>query len=187
MLEPNNLKKGSLFKYQGNPVEAIKTTHTHKARGGATVCVKIKNLITNNVIELTLKSGKKLEPIKLIKQNVTFLYQDDKKVYFMDSKTYEQFSLDKTKFEKKIRFLKENFNICLLKFDDEIIDIELPPKIDLKVIQTEPGIKGNTADGKATKPAKLETNYKLNVPIFIKKNDIVRVNTETGEYVERVK
>jgi len=186
MLEPNNLKKGVIFKYRNSPVQVTEFSHTHKARGSATVTVKIKDLLSGGMQTLTFRASDKLESAELTRNTANFLYQEKNMAYFMDAQTYEQIVLTKDKIKDKLNFLKEGQLVTILEFEAVPIDIELPPKVELKVSETEPGIRGNTADGAGFKPATLESGYQINVPLFIKQDDVVLVNTETGEYVERV-
>ncbi|MDZ7798749.1 MAG: elongation factor P [Patescibacteria group bacterium] len=186
MLGINNLKIGTTFKYKGEPYEIVKAQHVKMGRGGAVLQTKIKNLKTGQLLEKNFKSSDKFEEPDLSRSRVNFLYQEDDKYYFMDEKSYEQFSLTKDQIGEKTNFIKEGASVNLLNFEDKAINIELPIKVDLKVKETPPGVRGDTAQGSATKEAKLETGYKIKVPLFIKTDDIIRVNTETGQYVERV-
>ena len=186
MLDHNSLKKGTIFKYRNSPVLVIEFSHTHKGRGGATVTVKIKDLISNSVQTATFKSGDKLEEADLNRRSADYLYQKGDAVYFMDNETYEQVILAKEKIKEQMNFLKEGDQVTLVEFEGNPIGIDLPPKVELKVVETEPGVRGNTASGTAFKPAVLESGFKVDVPLFVKQNDVVRINTETGEYVERV-
>ncbi len=186
MLEPNDLKKGVIFKYRGNPAIVLEFSHSHKGRGSAVVTVKIRDMITQDVQTLTLKAGDKLNDADTARAETDFLYIDANSAHFMDQNTFEEFTIDSARIESKLKFLKEGQQITVLMFEGAAIDIELPPKVDLKIVETEPGVKGDTASGTAYKPANLESGLILNVPLFVKTGDVVRVNTETGEYVERV-
>ena len=186
MLEPNNLKKGVIFKYRGNPVKVLEYSHSHKGRGSAVVTAKISDLITGSVQHLTCKAGDKFDEADLARREADFLYTDSTGAHFMEEETYEQIQIDKPRIEEKLKFLKEGQGVTVIYFEGRPIDIDLPPKVGLAVIETEPGVKGDTASGTAYKPAKLESGYVLTVPLFVKEGDVIRVNTETGEYVERV-
>lgn len=186
MLEPNDLKKGVIFKYRGNPAQVLEFSHSHKGRGSAVVTVKIRDMITDAVLTLTLKAGDKLDEADTARASADFLYADANSARFMEHDTFEELAIDRARVESKLRFLKDGQPITVLMFEGRAIDIELPPKVDLKIMQTEPGVKGDTASGTAYKPAEVESGFTLYVPLFVKTGDVIRVNTETGEYVERV-
>lgn len=186
MLEPNDLKKGVIFKYRGNPAQVLEFSHSHKGRGSAVVTVKIRDMITDAVQTLTLKAGDKLDEADTARASADFLYTDANSARFMEHDTFEELAIDRARIESKLLFLKEGRPITVLMFEGRAIDVELPPKVDLKITQTEPGVKGDTASGTAYKPAEVESGFTLNVPLFVKTGDVIRVNTETGEYVERV-
>jgi len=181
----NSLKIGTTFKMDGNPYIVIKTSHLKMGRGSAVLQAKIKNLKTGATIEKNFKPADKLEEADLNKSKADYLYTENDKSYFMDE-NYEQFFIEKNLIGDQLKFLKESTSVTILFFDNNAISIELPPKVDLKVIQAPPAVRGDTAQGSVTKSVKLETGAEINAPIFIKKNDILRINTETGEYVERV-
>ena len=186
MLEPNALKKGVIFTYKGNPVQVIGFSHTHKGRGSAHVTTKIRDLITGNVETKTFKAGEKVEEADLESRSASFLYTEREGIYFMDSTSFEEIRVQRETIEGKCLFLKEGAQVMVIEFEGRPIDIDLPPKVELSVAQTEPGVKGDTASGTVFKRAVLETGYEIDVPIFVKQGDAIRVNTETGEYVERV-
>lgn len=184
MLDINDLKIGTIIEYKGEPYTVISSRHTKLGRGGAVQQTKLKNLISGNVISKNFKGGDRLAEPEITKAKVQFLYQEDGKFYFMDEKTYEQFGLDEKRLGKKIDFLKEGASAEVLYFNGKPINVAIPLKIVLEVIEAPPGVRGDTAQG-GSKQVTLETEAKINAPLFIKKGDRVRVNTETGEYVER--
>ncbi len=186
MLEPNDLKKGVIFKHRGNPAQVLEFSHSHKGRGSATVTIKIRDMITGAVQALTLKAGDKMDEADTGKKSADFLYTDTNAAHCMEHETFEEIAIDRARIESKLKFLKEGQPITVLMFEESPIDIELPPKVELAVTHAEPAVKGDTASGTACKPAELESGFTLNVPLFVKTGDIIRVNTETGEYVERV-
>ena len=155
-------------------------------RGGATVRVKIRNLLNNKVLERTYKQAEKIKEAELDRNKADFLYSENSLFYFMDPKSYEQFSLNKENLGSKANLLKEGQTIDVLNFKNQPISIQLPPKVALKVSQSPPGVRGDTAQGAVTKPITLETGLEIQAPLFIKQGDIIKINTETGEYVERV-
>ena len=186
MLNINDLKVGTSFKYQNDPYIVLKAAHLKMGRGAAVLQAKIKNLKNGQTLERNFKSADKFEEANLAKKKADFLYTQDDQSYFMDQ-NYEQFFIQKDLIPEQLKFLKEGLSAHVLYFDDQAIGLELPPKVELEVIEAPPAVRGDTAQGSVTKLVKLETNYEINAPIFIKQGDIIRVNTETGEYVERVK
>lgn len=146
--------------------------------------VKMRNLMTGKVVEYSFKSGERVEGADIEKKKAQYLYSDHEGAHFMDQESYETIVIPKELSEDKTGYLKEGDEATLELFEGKPISIELPVKIDLKVVSTPPGIRGDTATG-GTKPATLETGTIVQVPLFIKAGDIVRINTETGEYVER--
>ena len=186
MLSISDIKLGSVVKINNQPYTVTWTQHVQMGRGGAILRTKVKNLIDGSVLEKTFKGADKIEEADLERAKASFLYSDEDNVYFMDSQSYEQFSLPKDQIGEKINFLKEGTDVDVLNFEEKPVSMDLPTKVALKVTETAPGVRGDTAQGGATKAATLETGYVLQVPLFINQDDEVRVNTDTGEYVERV-
>ncbi len=184
MLSINDLKIGTKIIFNGAPYQVVFSQHSKLGRGGGILRSKIKNLIDGSTIDHTFSGAEKIEPAELETKKAQFLYGDGENFNFMDSASFEQFILSKKQIGDLAKFLKENSDVDLLYFDDEPINIQLPIKISLKVTYTEPGFKGNTAST-VTKPATLETGAQVNVPLFIKENDNIVLDTRTGEYVER--
>ncbi|MBU1149250.1 elongation factor P [Patescibacteria group bacterium] len=182
----NNLKMGRIISVDNQPYLITYTQHVQMGRGSAILRTKLKNLISGQVLEKTYKAGDKIDEADLSYRQSSFLYQENNDYYFMDTESYDQFFLSATNVDGQKDFLKEGLEIKTMLFQNKPVGIELPKKVELKVIQTEPGIRGDTAQGSVTKPAILETGSKVNVPLFINQGDLVRVNTETGQYVERV-
>jgi len=147
---------------------------------------KIKNLLTGAIIDVTFKGNERLEEAQITRSKAQFTYKDDSAYNFMDSATFEQFTLSADQIGQQGEFLKEGLEVDVLSWNNKPINISLPFKVDLEVIEAPPSIKGNSA-GAVTKIVVLETHAKINAPIFIKAGDIVKINTQTGEYVERVK
>jgi len=185
MLNINEIKLGSLIQLSGEPYTVIKADHHKVARGGAVLKTKLKNLITGNVLEKTWQGNDKAEPAETEKKKVNFMYKDDQDAHFMDNQSYEQFSLPLEQIGNKQKFLRESTDVNILYFQDKPVAIDLPVKIELKVVSAPPGVKGNSA-GNVNKQVELETGALINAPLFINKGDVIRINTGTGEYVERV-
>ena len=148
--------------------------------------LKNKSEVSGKIIDETFNSGIKLEFLKIEAKEMQFLYDDGNSHVFMDNITYDQFNVSNNKVEKSKNYLKSGANVDLLFDGDEVLDIRLPSHVILKVEDTEPGVKGNTATG-ATKPATVETNYTLQVPLFIDEGEQIKIDTRSGEYIERVK
>lgn len=186
MINLNALKPKMVILVEGKPCLVVSTSHIHMGRGGAILRIKLKNLLNNNTVEKTFKGNEKLEEANLQKKEVSFLYKDKDNSYFMDNEIYEQFFVPNSQIGEKIEFLKEGLEVEVLNFNGEIVSIELPPKIELKVTSAPSGVRGDTAQGNATKEVILETGAKVQVPLFIKEGEVIRINTDTGKYTERV-
>ena len=185
MYSTSDIRKGLRIEIGNEPFSIIDFLHVKPGKGGAFIRTKLKNLKTGSVIDKTFRSGEKLKKADLEEKEMQYLYNDGDSYHFMDNETYEQFSLPANKIEYEKNFLKENTNVKVLFFKGDAISIELPTFVELEVTHTEPGLKGDTASS-ASKPATLETDYTLNVPLFINIGDILKIDTRTGEYVERV-
>ena len=185
MIDVNDLRKGITFEFNGELLKVLDYHHTKTGRGNASIRIKARNLLTGATIEKTFSSGERVQDVRLEYRNVQFLYGDEHLLHFMDMETYEQPTIDRNILGDSARFLKEGVEVKLTYYQEKPIDAELPTAVDLKVIQAETAIKGDTATG-VTKRVATETGYKLNVPMFVNLGDIIRVDTRTGEYVTRV-
>lgn len=185
MLTINDIKNGKVIQLEGEPYIVLKFSHHKAARGGATLKTKLRNLRTGNLLDKTFQAGDRLEEADTEKKKVNFMYEDGESAYFMDYDNYDQFNLFLDQVGDKKKFLKEGTDVVMLYFEGKPIAIELPIKMEFEVTSAPPAIKGNSADS-VTKQVELETGAKVNVPMFVKQGDLIRVNTETGEYVERV-
>lgn len=172
--------------YRSQPHVILQARFVRMQQRKPVMQLKLKNILTHAVVEYSAKSGEKFEEADITRAAASFLYADKAGAHFMDQESFETLSVPKEDAETQIPYLKEGQLVSLLLFEGNPISIEMPVKVDLKVISTPPGVRGDTASGGATKPAKLETGTSVNVPLFVKEGDTVRVNTETGEYVERV-
>lgn len=181
----NSLREGSLFVYDDQKYRVLKYQHIKKGRGLATIRVKVQNIITKSNTELTFSNEEKLEEFSAEKRSAQYLYQDKSTFYFMDSENFEQYGFGDEEVGNKKHFLIEGIKAILLFVEGTPLDIELPKSVVLEITQTEPATAGNTATG-ALKSAEVETGYSLQVPLFIKIGDKVKINTETGKYTARV-
>jgi len=183
-IKPTDVRAGTKLEIDGEVWECTKYEHISPGKGQAFIRIKVKNLKTGRVLEKTIKSNDTMERAVLEPQKVQFLYRDEE-LHFMNNDTYEQFSLPNEALLGKDVWLKENTDLTLLFHKGEPVDVEIPTFMELKVIQTEPGVRGDTVSG-ATKAAKVETGASVQVPLFINEGDVLKVDTRTGIYVERV-
>jgi len=181
-----DLKKGIIFKINNEPFKVVNYNQKVMGRGGSIVNVKIKSLIDGKVLDKTFKGNEKIELADLESQTVDFLYENNGTYYFINNENFNQYELNKDLIQDKINYLIPGQSLQLQLFDGQAINIELPKNVNLKVIYTENAVKGDTSTS-VTKDATLETGYVVKVPLFIKTNDVVSVDTETGQYRERVK
>ncbi len=184
-IDVNQISKGLKLEIDGQPYEIIDYQHVKPGKGQAFARIKLKNLKTGNVVEKTYKVGEKLEVADFEEREMEYLYNDGNLYYFMDTKTYDQVEIPAESLGEKAKFLKENTSVVVQFYKGEAISVKLPKSIVLQVVDTEPGFKGDTVSN-VTKPATLETGAVVQVPMFINPGDHVRVNPETGEYIERV-
>ena len=184
MLNFNQIKTGKVIKLNADPYIIIKTDHHKMGRGGAVLKIKCRNLINGNVLERTYQGTEKAEEAETETKKANFMYKDKDEAYFMDNTSYEQFNLPIEEIGEASLFLKDGTDVDVLYFESKPVSISLPVKMDLKVVSAPPGVKGNSA-GNVSKQVELETGAKINVPMFINEGDMIRINTETGEYVER--
>jgi elongation factor P len=184
MYSTSDFRRGLKIELEGKPFIVVDFLHVKPGKGGAFVRTRLKNMETGQVLEKTFRSGEKIDRPDLVEREMQYLYQDTEGYCFMDNNNYEQIFIDEDHLGESKNFLKENTDVEVLFFNNKPIGIELPTFIELDVIQTDPGIRGDTATG-ATKPATLETGVIIQVPLFINENDKVKVDTRTGEYVER--
>ena len=186
MANTSDIKNGSVILHKGKRMKVMEFLHVKPGKGPAFVRTKLKDIATGKIIDETFNSGIKLEFLKIEAKEMQFLYDDGNSHVFMDNMTYDQFSVSNNQVGRAHDFLKGGANVDLLFDGDEVLDIRLPSHVILKVEDTEPGVKGNTATG-ATKPATVETNYTLQVPLFIDEGEQIKIDTRSGEYIERVK
>jgi elongation factor P len=186
MIAVQDLKNGTTFELENELYVVIKYEHIKVGRGSATIRVKIKNLKTGGVLEKTFINSARVEPVSLIKKKMQFLYNSGNIFVFMDPDTYDQVEIPADILGSASSFLKEGMIVPVLYWEEKPLWVELQPKMELTVTDTDPGVKGNSATN-VYKPATLENGYQLRVPLFINKGDKIRVDTRTGEYVERAK
>lgn len=187
MLDVNKIKKGSVIIIDEKPHCVLEISHMKKARQGATVSMKLKNLTTNSTVSRTVNSNERFEEANIEKRKLVFIYSHRGEYVFADfSDRSNRISINEEELTDERYFLKVGLQIEAEYFDGKLIGINIPIKVDYKVIDAPPGVKGNTVSG-GTKMVTIETGAKIQTPLFIKEGDIIRVNTEKGEYVERAK
>jgi len=186
VISTNEFRKGAKIEYKGEPFEIIDFQHVKMGRGGAIVRTKLKSLKTGSVLEDTFRSGEKFESPHLDERAMQYLYAEGDHHYFMDTETFEQIPLSTSQLGDTKKFLKENMVVKILNYRGEPLTVEVPTFVELVVAQTDPGFKGDTASG-GSKPATLETGAVVRVPFHINTGDVVRIDTRTSEYIERVR
>ena len=184
MISSNDFKTGLSIELDGDAFVVVDFQHVKPGKGAAFVRAKLKNLRTGATVERTFNAGEKMPKAHLDRREMQYLYNDGENYICMDMETFDQIPLSEAQMGDGKIYLKENMNISILLFQGNVIGVDLPGQVELEVIATDPGIKGDTASG-GNKPATLETGAVVRVPFFINVGDILRINTKTGEYIER--
>ncbi|MNZ60078.1 Elongation factor P [compost metagenome] len=184
MISVNDFKTGLTVQVDSDIFTVLDFQHVKPGKGAAFVRSKLKNLRNGNVVEKTFRAGETIARAVIENREVQYLYNSGSEYTFMDNETYDQFNLDKDQLEWELNFLKENMNVNITSFQGEILGIQMANSVELTVVETEPGVKGNTAQG-ATKNAKLETGLNVQVPLFINEGDVLLVDTREGKYISR--
>jgi len=187
MADTSDFRNGLIIKFKNDLYTITEFQHVKPGKGGAFVRTTLKNLKTGKVLDNTFRSGESVDVVRVERRKYQFLYKDSAGYVLMDNDTYEQMTVQGELFGDGRKFLKESTEVELLMDDkDQIINVDIPIFVNLEVIETEPGFRGDTATN-VMKPAKLETGAEINVPLFVNEGDMLKVDTRTGEYVERVK
>ncbi len=184
MISVTDLRNGTKVEMDGGIWECLGYQHQKIGRGGAKVVAKFRNLETGSIVEKSFNASEKLQDIFIDYRTMQFLYTDGENYTFMDLETYEQPVFSKTQLGDDIRFLKENLEVTIDYYKSKAINVTLPNVVELKITQTDPGIRGDTVSG-GSKPALLESGTSVNVPLFIEQGEVIRVDTRTGEYLGR--
>lgn len=185
MISANDLKNGTNIEVDGEVFTVIWFQHHKPGKGGAMVRTKLKSVVTGRIMEKTFRPEDRFVEAILERRKKQYLYGDGKNYYFMDMENFEQIPFTEKELGEGIRFLKENTEVEVLIYKGAIIGVEMPDSVELKVTYTEPGKKGDTVTN-VTKPSIVETGAKVQVPLFINTGDTIRINAQTGEYIERV-
>lgn len=181
-----DFKNGLTIEYEGNVYQIIEFQHVKPGKGGAFVRSRLRNLMTGATLEKTWRAGDKMDSAMVERRNVEFLYRDGEDLVFMDMTDYEQLSLPAQQVGEAVNFLKDNTPVQLVQWKGNLLNIELPQTMEFTITQTDPGLRGDTAQG-GSKPATLETGAVITVPLFVNEGEVVRVDTRTGQYLERAK
>ena len=184
MISAGDFRNGVTFEMDGNVVQIIEFQHVKPGKGAAFVRTKIRNVISGAVTEKTFNPTDKYPTAFVERKDMQYLYRDGDLYYFMDNETYENIPISASTLGDNFKFVKENMDVKVLSYKGNVFGVEPPFFIELEVTQTDPGVKGDTATN-ATKPATLETGAEIRVPLFINEGDHIKVDTRTGEYMER--
>ena len=180
-----DLRNKTTFELDGNVFTVVEFQHVKPGKGAAFVRVKMKNVVTGAVLERTFNPSEKLQGAEIEKREMQYLYNDGGLYYFMDNNTYEQVPLNADQIGDALKYIKENMNVTMQSIKGNVFNVEPPMFVELKVEYTEPGFSGNTTTTSG-KPATLENGLEISVPLFIEIGDVIRIDTRTGEYMERV-
>ena len=185
MVSAGDLKNGLTVEIEGNIYQILEFQHVKPGKGAAFVRTKMKNIINGGVVEKTFRPTEKFEQAHIDRKEMQYLYSDSDLFYFMDVESYDQIAVNADTVGDSLKFVKENENVKVISYQGNVFSIEPPITVELDIIETEPGFKGDTAQG-ATKPAIVETGAQVMVPLFVEQGDKLKIDTRTGEYLSRV-
>ncbi|MEK7280258.1 MAG: elongation factor P [Nitrospirota bacterium] len=186
MISTNEIRNGAKIEVDGEPFTIVEFQHVKPGKGGAFVRTKLRSLKTGNVVDRTFRSGDRLEQPDIEEMEMQFLYSSEGQYFFMDTKSYEQIFILQEHLGESKNFLKENMVAKIIFYEGKPLSVELPIFVELKIVKTDPGIRGDTATG-GTKVAMVETGANVKVPLYLEEGAVIKVDTRSGEYVERVK
>jgi len=184
-ISTNQFKNGTHIEIEGKVFKILEFQHVKPGKGGAFVRTKLRRLEDGGVIDKTFRAGEKFRPVRTESKKMQYLYDSGEAAVFMDSQTYEQIEIPTDAIAEAMKWVLPNAEVDVLFVDDRPSDVQVPSAVDMKVTQTEPGVKGDTASGGGSKPATLESGVTVQVPLFIEEGDTIRVDTRSGEYVSR--
>lgn len=185
MITAGDFRNGLTFEFEGNVFQVVEFQHVKPGKGAAFVRTKMKNVMTGGVVERTFNPTEKVEQARIDRKEMEYLYEDSGLYYFMDQETYEQMPLSADQLGDALKFVMENMTVKILSYKGNVFAVEPPTFVELTVTETEPGVKGNTATN-VTKPATVESGATITVPMFVNEGDRIRIDTRTGEYMERL-
>lgn len=185
MISAGDFRNGITLEIDGNVVQILEFQHVKPGKGAAFVRTKLKNVISGGVVEKTFRPTEKFPQARIDRVDMQYLYSDGELFNFMDVNTYDQIALNKDTIGDALKFVKENEMVKVCSYNGNVFAIEPPLFVELQITETEPGFKGDTAQG-ASKPATVETGAQVNVPLFVNEGDVIKIDTRTGEYLSRV-
>lgn len=185
MVSPNDFRPGLTIELDGRVLQVLSADHHKQGRGDAIVRTRLRDLENGNIFQKTFRSNESIETAHVNRRDYQFLYTTGDTFVFMDTETYEQRELDREMLGERVKWLKEGENVQFALYEGKIVDMEVPRTVDRRVVQTDPGLRGNTAQG-GSKPATVEGGAVVQVPLFVNQGDVIRVDTESEEYVSRV-
>jgi len=185
MIDVNELRKGTTFELEGRIYRGLEYSHNKPGRGNATIRTKVRDIRTGSTFEKTFGSGDRVQDIRIENLQMQYLYHDGNLYHFMDTSTYDQIALDAKMLDDAVNYLKDGMNVIVQDYNGEALGVDLPSAVDLKIVQADIAVKGDTASG-ASKLVTVETGYRVQVPLFVNEGDTIRVDTRTGEYLTRV-
>ena len=185
-MDTSDFRNGLSIILDGEIYQIVEFQHVKPGKGGAFVRSRLKNLRTNSTLEKTFRAGEKMDQAVLERKKMNFLYNQGEEYVFMDMESYDQISIPAPQLGDSVKFLKDNTEVEVLSHNDKILAVDLPMFMEFEVVETDPGLRGDTASG-GSKPAKVETGAMVNVPLFINVGEKIRVDTRTSQYLERVK
>jgi elongation factor P len=185
MIDVNDLRKGTTFELDGRLFRVLEYSHNKPGRGNATIRTKVRDIRSGATFEKTFQSGDRVQDIRIESREMQYLYHDADLYHFMDTTTFEQIALDTQLLDDVVNYLKEGMSVIVQDYNGEALGVDLPVTVDLKVVQADIAVRGDTATG-ASKYVTVETGYRVQVPLFVNENDTIRLDTRTGEYLTRV-
>lgn len=184
MISTNEFKTNVTVTIDGDPWQVVEFQHVKPGKGAAFVRAKMRNMSTGAVVERTFNAGERLPKARIERRTMQYLYESDGMFVFMDNETYEQTELSKETLGTALNFLQENMDVKIMSYENRVLGVDLPNTVNLTVVETEPGIKGDTATG-GSKNATMNTGYVVKVPLFINEGDVLAIDTRTGDYISR--
>ena len=185
MISAGDFRNGTTFEMDGKVYKIVEFQHVKPGKGAAFVRTKLKDVMSGNVLERTFNPTEKVQEAQIDRKDMQYLYNDGDMYYFMDNETYEQLPLTKDELGDTLNYLTDNMQVKVISFKGKVFGIEPPLFVELEITYTEPGFKGDTSTG-ASKPATTQTGYVVNVPLFVETDDVIKIDTRTGEYLSRV-
>ena len=185
MIDVNDLRKGTTFELDNQIFRVLEYSHNKPGRGNATIRTKVRNIRTGSTFEKTFQSGDRVQDIRIESREMQYLYHDGDLHHFMDTQTFEQVALNAKLLDDAVNYLKDGMSVIVQDYNGESLGVDMPPAVDLKIVQADIAVRGDTASG-ASKLVTVETGYRVQVPLFVNEGDTIRVDTRTGEYLTRV-